>query len=88
MGVIIALMRVGAAWLSFSGQSSYSTGALLSLLDILGEQNKQVCPGNACDLGPFVQSVQVWDPLASLSQENWINYPWLSPNGYHWKCGD
>lgn len=53
MSVIIALMRVGAAWLSFGGQSSHSMGALLSLLDILGEQNKQWCPANAFDLGPF-----------------------------------
>lgn len=52
MSVIIALMRVGAAWLSFSGQSSYSIGALLNL-DIFGEQNKQWCPANAFGLGPF-----------------------------------
>lgn len=53
VSVIIALMRVGAAWLSFSEQSSYSTGALLSLLEILGEQNKQWCLASASDLGPF-----------------------------------
>lgn len=53
MSVIIALMRVGAAWLSFTGQSSYSTGPLLRLLDLLGEQNKQWCLANAFELGPF-----------------------------------
>jgi len=53
MSAIIALTSVGAAWLSFSGQSSCSAGALLRLLDILGEQNTQWCLPNVCDLWPF-----------------------------------